>query len=214
MTERLLLFVRHGETDDNKRRVFQGHGGGPLNDLGKAQADAIGTRLRNVDIAAILASDVVRTRETAAAIAQHHPHLTVLPDMRLREVDVGAWQGLGQEEIERAFPDEWEAWRRGIDVRRGGGETYAETGARAAEAVNAHTTGKRGVFVVVAHAGTIRAVAARFLAAPLERFAPVHNTALTVLEETAERGMRLILWNDIRHLDLGDPVDFLPKRAR
>jgi broad specificity phosphatase PhoE len=209
---RIFLFVRHGETDDNKNRVFQGHGGGALNTEGKSQARAIGERLRNAHIDAIFASDVVRTRETAEAIVRHHPSLTVQTDERLREVDVGAWQGLGQDEIETQFPSEWAAWRKGIDVRRGGGETYADTAIRAEAGIVAHTKDRTGTFVVVSHAGTIRAVVARMIGAPLERFAPVHNTALTVVEDTTERGMRLVLWNDVRHLDLGDPVGFLPKK--
>jgi broad specificity phosphatase PhoE len=213
MSERYLLLIRHGETDDNKRRVFQGHGGGPLNAIGHDQADAIGERLKDTPVRAIIASDVVRTRETALAIAKHHPHLEVSYDPLLREVDVGAWQGLGQESIEHAFPEEWAAWRRGIDVRRGGGETYGETAERAFTSLCAHTQADRteagGIFVFVSHAGTIRSLTAKMLGGKMERFAPVFNTALTVLEDSEERGIRLLLWNDVQHLKMGDPVSFL-----
>jgi broad specificity phosphatase PhoE len=212
MSERYYLLVRHGETDDNKKRVFQGHGGSPLNEVGLAQAAAIGERLAATPIQSIIASDLERTRETAAAIGKHHPHLSIIHDARLREVDVGAWQGLGQTEIENAFPQEWAAWRKGIDVQRGGGETYRETAERAHRSVTEHFKKDPGVYVLVAHAGTIRALAAKLLNAPMERFAPVHNTALTVLEDSEERGLRLLLWNDVTHLNLGDPIRFLDRR--
>jgi broad specificity phosphatase PhoE len=209
---RVLLWVRHGETDDNARKVFQGHGGGPLNDLGRKQADAIGERLKGLAIRKIIASDVVRTRETAAAIARFHERTPFEVDARLREVDVGAWQGLGQAEIEQEFPDEWKAWREGIDVRRGGGETYKETAVRAIAALEAHAA-EAGVYVLVSHAGTIRGTVAEVMSVAIDQFAPVQNTALTALQSLADsKRFRLLLWNDVTHLNLRDPVQFLPQR--
>src|SRR5690349_6865123 len=119
----ILLLARHGETDDNARLIFQGQGGGSLNARGRAQAERLAARLvSSLDV--IVSSDLTRARETAEEVARA-THVEIVFDQKIREVDVGAWTGLAYEEVERRFPEEWAAWRAGLDVPRGGGETYA-----------------------------------------------------------------------------------------
>ena len=67
--------------------------------------------------------------------------MPVLLDRRLREVDLGSWEGLNPREAERRFPSEWTAWAAGQDVRRGGGETESEAGERVALFVEEIMTG-------------------------------------------------------------------------
>ena len=57
----------------------------------------------------------------------------MLLDKRLREIDVGGWSGLTLDEVKAAFPQEYADWINGNreQLRRGGGETYGEVGARA-----------------------------------------------------------------------------------
>jgi broad specificity phosphatase PhoE len=207
----LLMLVRHGETEDNRLQVFQGHGGSPLNEAGKAQAARLSQRLADVAIAEVIASDLERAQQTAEIIANTHK-ITIRLDARLREVDVGAWQGLGQTAIQARFPDEWEAWRRGEDKRRGGGETYQEAGARAKQLVlECHMVPRDDdeIIVMVSHAGTIRALTSQLMNAPLDAFAPVRNTGLTCIEWSQGRG-KLHVWSDATHDR--DPVSFLPRK--
>jgi broad specificity phosphatase PhoE len=205
-----FLLVRHGETADNHNQVFQGHGGGPLNEVGLAQAKRVGERLATVHLDAIYASDLTRAAETAQAIADHHS-IAVAIDPLLREVDVGAWQGKRREALEAEFPEEWAAWRRGEDIRRGGGETYAEAGARAHKlAADIARPELEHVVVLVSHAGTLRALATRLVEAPLDAFAPVRNTAVSCVEWRGEGLARLAFWNDTNHL--ADPLSLLRPR--
>jgi broad specificity phosphatase PhoE len=208
----LLMLVRHGETEDNRLQIFQGHGGSPLNAAGIAQAEALALRLRDVRIDHVVASDLERAHQTASIVMLSHAPLAVRLDARLREVDVGAWQGLHREEIQERFADEWEAWRRGEDARRGGGETYREAGARAKALVLecCEHAKEEDTLLMVSHAGTIRALTSQLLDAPLEAFAPVRNTGLTCIEWSKGRG-KLHLWSDVMH-DC-DPVSFLPRKA-
>lgn len=194
----MLILVRHGVTPDNKRLVFQGHGGSPLDDEGIAQAKLVAARLVKLPISSIWSSDLDRARGTAAEIGA----LCNIPtqvDERLREVDVGAWSGLPREELELQFPDEWAAWRRGEDVRRGGGETYAECGERVASALREVREQSLGKLVVcVSHGGAIRSGAAQILGIPASKLAPLRNTSLTVIEWSGEP--RLLSYNDAGHL--------------
>src|SRR5262245_6878773 len=83
---------------------------------------------------AIVASDLHRAAETAQIVGELCGGPVEL-DRRLREVDVGSWAGRSYEEVSTLFPEEWAAWQQGLDVRRGGGETYDELATRVADAI-------------------------------------------------------------------------------
>jgi broad specificity phosphatase PhoE len=98
-----ILLVRHGETEWNRARRYQGWSDSPLTTRGVAQAEAIGRRLGDlpeIAAAAIVASPLGRARRTAEIIAACLGRL-VPPrlDDRLREISLGAWDGLDRREI-------------------------------------------------------------------------------------------------------------------
>ncbi|HWG56545.1 MAG TPA: histidine phosphatase family protein [Gaiellaceae bacterium] len=154
-----IVLARHGETDWNRERRFQGHADVPLNELGRRQARELAESLRGQELAAIYSSPLARARETAEAVAAV-VGVPVETRPALREVDVGSWQGLAWDELERDFPDDLERWRAG---GRGwtGGESYEELQARVVpellELARRHP-GER--VLVVCHGGTMRAAQA------------------------------------------------------
>lgn len=204
-----LLLVRHGETDDNKNLVFQGQEGRGLNARGRDQAARLAARFVAAKIrpAALVSSDLDRARETADILGRA-VGLTAALDPDLREVFLGGWQGLDHEQIAARFPDEWAAWQRGDDVRRGGGETYADLGDRVTGAIERIAAGHPGeVVAVVSHGAAIKAFVGRVLGlgtAGLRTFRVASNTGVTVVERSAEGVARLLVWNDAAHL--GDAV--------
>lgn len=109
-----------------------------------------------------MSSDLRRARHTARPVAAALG-LALVVDARLREVDVGAWEGLTPAEAAEAFPDEHAAWRAGGDVPRGGGESTPEAGARAASAIVAHAVelDDDQTLVVVSHGLVLRAALRR-----------------------------------------------------
>jgi glucosyl-3-phosphoglycerate phosphatase len=129
-----LLVVRHGRTEWNATGRFQGMGDPPLDQVGEHQAAALAVELAPMRPSAVVSSDLRRARCTAAAVAAA-TGLDVEVDAGLREVDLGTWEGLTRDEAEAAYPDEYRRWRDGEDIRRGGGETVAEAGSRAAAAL-------------------------------------------------------------------------------
>jgi broad specificity phosphatase PhoE len=151
-----ILLVRHGETDWNAERRWQGHADRPLNDVGRRQTRALAARLDD-DVDAVYSSDLARARETAEILGERLG-LPVRLDARLREVDVGEWSGLTTAEVEERYPE-------GLDRRRAGGtgwergETHEQMGERVLEALHeiaaAHPEGS---VLVVTHGGAMRAV--------------------------------------------------------
>ena len=64
-----FTFIRHGETDWNRQQRFQGQIDVPLNDIGLAQAQRLGQRLAADPAELLVASDLMRTRQTAAPLS-------------------------------------------------------------------------------------------------------------------------------------------------
>ena len=148
--------MRHGETDWNLGSRFQGHADPPLNETGRAQARELAATLDGRFFGAVYSSPLRRAFETAEIIAVPHG-LQPLPVEGLREVDVGAWQGLTRDEIEQRFPKQFERWLafgEGWDD----GESYEQMGRRVVAAlleIGGKHTGE--TVLVVTHGGPIRA---------------------------------------------------------
>ena len=174
-----LLLARHGETDWNRARRWQGHADRPLTDRGRAQATALAERLAVIELDAVYSSDLRRARDTAEAVARTQGLVVVeLPE--LREVDVGSWEGLTRDEAEMQFPDAFRRWHAG-GTGWDDGETYAEMSTRVLAAVdriaNEHEGGR---ILVVSHGGPIRAIHGAALGMDVEdyrRIRPVEPNA-------------------------------------
>jgi alpha-ribazole phosphatase len=111
-----LFLVRHGQTDWNLNQRFQGQSDIPLNESGRQQATALGSRLKHEHIDIIFASDLQRAHETANIIAAHHHASEIRIDKRLREMNFGAWEGLTYDEIKRSDPATLAAWEADIST--------------------------------------------------------------------------------------------------
>ena len=108
MSGGVIYLVRHGETEWNRVRRYQGWSDSPLTERGLAQAEAIGRLLRDLpeaQSAELLASPIGRARHTAEIIRdcldRREP---VRFDDRLREISLGSWDGLDRAEIAALRP--------------------------------------------------------------------------------------------------------------
>ena len=104
-----LMLVRHGETEWNVQRRFQGQTDVPLSDFGKWQAELIAGRLKSQKIDALYTSDLKRARETAAAIAEFS-RLEIVSEPRLRELKFGILEGMTFDEAQVQHPEMIAAW--------------------------------------------------------------------------------------------------------
>ena len=95
-----LYLARHGQTEENIARIFQGHMPGTLTVEGIAQAEALRDTLRNISLDAVVSSDLKRCVDTAR-IAVEGRNLPWEKTVLLREIDWGSWTGVGR----RAWTD-------------------------------------------------------------------------------------------------------------
>lgn len=152
----MIFLARHGETTWNKDRRFQGQEDVPLNDAGREQAHALAALAAEHAFAALYASPLSRARETAEIVGAKVGLEPVFDD-RLKESDVGSWQGLYKDDVERDQPDAWRAYgAAGEDFRFPGGESLGEQQARVIAALVDITQAHRLPALVVCHRGVIR----------------------------------------------------------
>ncbi|HVF75817.1 MAG TPA: histidine phosphatase family protein [Acidimicrobiales bacterium] len=153
---RLLLF-RHGQSTWNAEGRWQGWADPPLSSLGEEQARAAADRLAGSGLTAVVSSDLLRARQTAAIIAERLglDVLDVEPD--LRERNIGDWSGLTTAEIEQGWPGALAAWRAGAFESPPNGEAHSDILARVM-AVLERLSVLDGTLLVVTHGGVIHLV--------------------------------------------------------
>ncbi len=197
-----LVLVRHGETAWNVEGRIQGHRDIALNELGLAQANAVGRRLRAEDFDAIYSSDLLRAYCTATP-AVAHPETDIVREPRLRERHLGVLQGLTGAEAAIRQPDAWKAFKsRETDTALAGGEGLGEFSRRIVsfiEDVLARHAGQR--ILLVTHGGVLDAAYRHALRMPLSahRDFPVYNASVNEILHDSGR-WTISSWGDVSHL--------------
>ena len=183
MSARLVL-IRHGESVWNAERRLQGQADPPLSDAGRAEARALAPLLEHLPRDGVVASDLLRARETAELAGLGRPET----DPAWRETDLGAWTARLEADV---GAEQLGAFRAGTLVPPGA-EGWPAFLVRIGEAVEA--LGRRGgTWLVVTHGGCVRAAVAHVTGASIEAFAGPSNTSLTVVELAPRR--RLLVLN-------------------
>lgn len=197
-----ILLIRHAVNDFVKTGRLAGWTPGVhLNDEGKAQAEALGKRLAHVALDQLYASPLERTMETAEAVRQHHPRLTIRQHENIGEVRYGDWEGkhiamltmrkmwrVVQEYPSRAsFPN---------------GETMRGVQVRAVNAIeDLVAKHPRETVAVVSHADLIKMVLAHYLGMHLDNFQriEVSPASISVLRLGHSRPY-ITAMNDVAHI--------------
>lgn len=146
-----------------------GHTDPPLSERGRDQIEGL-LATAGERPSRLVTSDLRRARASAEILASHW-NLAPVVDARLRELDFGEWEGRTWRELEREDPDRLGRWMRDwTSTPAPGGESFAELVARVSGWLEQRdwSGGGEGSTVVVAHAGSIRAILCRLLGVPLE----------------------------------------------
>lgn len=175
-----LWLVRHGPTHEN---AFTGWRDVPadLSDLA-----ALARLSAALPAAPVVASTLLRARQTAAAIIGNRPRLPHDPD--LREFDYGAWDGLTWDVIAARWPDLSRAyWTDPGDAAPPGGESWHAGEARMSAAIDRHIAAGHPDLIVVVHFGVILTQLRRAQGIPAAAVLaqPIDNLSVTELHRDA-----------------------------
>jgi 2,3-bisphosphoglycerate-dependent phosphoglycerate mutase len=198
-----LLLVRHGQSTWNQEHRIQGQLDPPLSDEGRRQAMRLARRLSNRRLAGFYSSDLKRALETAQLIGAATGDSPV-PAAGLREIYLGAWEGLNTEELAQLFPEAWARWTEepSWDVVPGGEGARPFESRVAAEIDSILARHEHGDVLVVTHGGVIQVALHRVVGRPNHGLFPfrIENASLSVIERRNGRFVVSAV-NDTGHLE-------------
>ena len=148
-----FYFLRHGETDWNRRRIMQGHTDIPLNACGVTQAEEVAPAVARLPIVTICCSTLGRARRTAEIVNTMKAPIVVIDD--LKECGFGIYEG---QDAGGAWREDW---RKGAAIPEG--ESLDVYTARLARGFN-QALSNPGPVLIVGHGGSVW---------PLERLAKI-----------------------------------------
>lgn len=203
MSQTRIFLIRHGATTLSAEDRFAGATDVPLSDEGRQQARRLADRLKEVAVAAVYASPLGRTMETARILAAPH-RLEVQSRDGLREISHGHWEQLTRQEVEQKFPAEAAAWDEDpFTFSPMGGESGLAVTARALPALIEIVRRHEGSpVIVVSHKATIRLLLSSLLGFDPRRYRDNLDqdpAALNIVDFKGAVRARLMLFNDTSH---------------
>lgn len=196
-----LWLVRHGQSTWNAEGRIQGQQDAPLSELGRRQARALQSRLKNQTFNAFYSSDLARAFDTGS-IAM--PGAEIIKDERLRELSFGSFEGKLRSELSEAEKADFSMWRK--DMHKAS-QTY---GIESNEALLARfdvfiaALPRVGKVIAFSHGGLIRSALHHVLGGEpsFQRTFNVTNTSITRIQFFQDdEFVRIISANDSAHLE-------------
>src|SRR5260221_9557046 len=197
-----LILVRHGASANSVEQRYTGQSDVALTSLGYRQAQALAATLADEAVDQIVCSDLLRARQTAEAVTRILD-APVRLDTDLREVAMGAWEGLTHAEVAATYPDELARWQ--ADPERfapPGGETVRQLHDRAAHALDrCYAEYPAGAVLWATHGGLIGVLLCHVLRLDLTHRWKFRrdNAAVSELDVGSDNGILMRL-NDTSHL--------------
>lgn len=195
-----IIIVRHGETEENKLGIIQGHIHGTLSDLGKEQARKLAERLKDEKIDIIHSSDLNRAKQTAEEISKFHPRTSFELRKELRERNWGKFEGKRKDDIEYWKEIESkETWSDDL-IEKYGGETPQETKERIIKFKDELLKNSKDKIILIVTHGTIGGFLLDHL---MQRDSKekLGNTSVTIFEFDENGKAELKLFNCTKHLE-------------
>lgn len=202
----LIFLVRHGLTDWNIEKRFQGTLDIPLNHDGVFQAQTAALRCKELKLERIYHSTLARAAQTAQIIADASG-TPLIPNSGFNEVSLGVFQGLNHPQAREKYPEAYERYFADrIHAAPPEGESLYQVQQRALKALGNVEQDAAGCarIAVVSHGALLKSLLAAIAGIPLEQFAnfDVSNGSISVVE-SSPGSRRLITLNSMAHF--GDP---------
>ena len=153
-----LYFLRHGETEQNKKKVFYGSLDVGLTEKGRLQAKKASKFFDAINFDKVYTSDRKRTKETAELVLEDQ-EFTMIHDARINEIDFGEFEGKNYEEIQKRYPKQCEEWKNNWkDFVPPNGESYGQFYKRVQAFFDELLAQNDENVLVVTHGGVIRSL--------------------------------------------------------
>ena len=198
----VTALLRHGQTPMSVQKRYAGRTDAPLTEVGVQQAAAAAKRLASAGLGVIVTSPLLRTVQTAQAVAAV-TGAAVVTDDGFRETDFGAWEGLTFAEVRERWPAEISAWLADPEVAPPGGESFTDVSARVTAALDGVLAARAGQTVlIVSHVTPIKMLVTAALLAPPAALYRMHLdvAALSEIDVYADGPAVLRSFNDTSHL--------------
>lgn len=196
-----LVIARHGETEENLRKIIQGHLPGKLSKKGIAQAKKLAKRLSGEKFDVIFSSDLKRARDTAEEITKFHKKTPLYFLKELRERNWGVFQGKKRKEYREYFNS---CSKKDIlRAKPKKGESYGDARKRALNFYSRLLREYPGKNVlVISHGMWMRIFLGIIMNLPLEDIFSMHlgNTAVNIIEIDKKSRHNIISFNCTKHL--------------
>lgn len=203
VTSTTVILVRHGETDYNKQKRYQGLADIPLNETGINQARLLAERLKDIRIDVFISSTMSRAIATTKAVAELHGMSIAYTDDRLVELDYGDWAGEYKADIAKRYPKLHYIWKnKPHKMKFPNGETLKQLQARYREALDEAAARYPGKTIFIgAHSKGNMTLMCDLFDVGLDHFYsfPQDNTCINVLRYEGGK-WRVVLLNSVDHL--------------
>ena len=198
----LIFFVRHGLTDWNAQRRFQGTLDIPLNEAGLIQAKTAAARCGELRLERIYHSTLLRAAQTAQAVADASG-APLIPCEGFNEVSLGVFQGLNHEQARQQYPQAYaQYFADRVNAAPPQGESLYQVQIRALHALDFIEQDAAGCerIAVVSHGALLKSLLAAIAGIPLSCFAQydVSNGSISVIE-SKDGARRLVTLNSMAH---------------
>ena len=174
MVHRTIYLVRHGITRSNIEKVYAGWGEEELTEEGVTKVDELGKELQGWGISYLFTSPVKRAIQTAQILNKYiHGKLVIDPD--LKEMKMGTWEGLSEDEVATKYPSEYRIWgEKPAELQLDGRERLEEVQQRGMRAIKRILElHQEAVSLAVTHVAIIRCLFLYFSHLPLNSYKAV-----------------------------------------
>ena len=152
-----LLMIRHGEIPSNVNKVYAGRSPERLTEKGVQQAREVSEKLKSLKIDALYSSPIQRALQTARIVSET---IGIDPEVNdaFRELEMGPWEGMSENDVAKEYPDEWGVWNSDpAKLRLEGRETLDALLERVLTGVrDIYKNDSGGNVVIVTHVAIIR----------------------------------------------------------
>ncbi|HOP81639.1 MAG TPA: histidine phosphatase family protein [Fervidobacterium sp.] len=161
-----IYLVRHGSTEWNEKRIWQGVVDTELSSRGIEEVEKVSEFFKNKSIDAIFSSPMKRARQTANIIASKigYDSDRIITDNRLRECEIRLWNGKTNEEIAQLYATQFHEWFTNLNSNIAGVESLESVQERMHDSlmdVIVHFTNKN--VIIVSHAIAMRMLISKIL---------------------------------------------------